>query len=233
MSELVKLISAWEEYTQKNTAISATEFCMHFLAKESNSQLFSGLTPPDLDTVFAKLIGRLAGMQTVYSKMALQNMPEFELEWFYFLSSIYHFKEVQKTQIVQYNFTEQTTGIDTLNKLKKLGYIDERTDPDDKRAKLVSLTDAGEKILFKLYQLLYKPTLLMYHGIDHKDKQVVINILKDTELKHQELLSNSRNKSIDDLLLETLGQEKIAQIELEQKKRIEKFSDGKNDNQKF
>lgn len=206
---------------------------MYFLAKESNSQLFSGLTPPDLDTVFAKLIGRLAGMQTVYSKMALQEIPGFELEWFYFLNSIYQLKEVKKTQIIQYNFTEQTTGIDILNKLKKLGYIAERTDPDDKRAKLVSITKAGEKILFKIYQLLYKPTLLMYNDIDYRDKQVVINILKDTEHKHQELLSNSRNKSIDDLLVEALGKEKIAQMELEQKRRIAGFSDSKRGKDSF
>lgn len=233
MSELVTLITAWEEYTQKNTVVSATEFCIYFLAKESNSQLFSGLTPPDLDTVFAKLIGRLAGMQTVYSKMALQEIPGFELEWFYFLNSIYQLKEVKKTQIIQYNFTEQTTGIDILNKLKKLGYIAERTDPDDKRAKLVSITKAGEKILFKIYQLLYKPTMLMYNDIDYRDKQVVINILKDTEHKHQELLSNSRNKSIDDLLVEALGKEKIAQMELEQKRRIAGFSDSKRGKDSF
>lgn len=227
MSELVTLITAWEEYAQKNTAVSATEFCMYFLAKESNNQLFSGLTPPDLDTVFAKLIGRLAGMQTVYSKMALQEIPGFELEWFYFLNSIYQLKEVKKTQVIQYNFTEQTTGIDILNKLKNLGYITERTDPDDKRAKLVSITKTGEKKLFKIYQLLYKPTLLMYNDIDYKDKQLVINILTNTEHKHQELLSNSRNKSIDDLLAETLGKEKLAQMELEQKKRIAGFPDAK------
>lgn len=227
MSELVKLISAWEEYAQKNARISATEFCMYFLAKESNSQLFQGLTPPDLDTVFAKLIGRLAGIQTAYSKMALQDIPGFELEWFYFLNSIYHLKEVKKTQIIHYNFTEQTTGIDILNRLKKLSYIKERTDPDDKRAKLVSITSEGEKILFRLYQLLSKPTLLMYNDIDTKDKQVIINLLKATENKHQELLSNSKNKSIDDLLLEVLGEEKIAQIQQEMKERITNFTNTK------
>ena len=230
MSELVKLISAWEAYALKSPNASATEFCMHFLAQESNNQLFSGLTPPDLDTVFAKLIGRLAGMQTVYSKMALQEIPGFELEWFYFLSSIYHLKEVNKTQIIQYNFTEQTTGIDTLNKLKNQGYIAERPDPEDKRAKLVSLTPAGEQILFRIYQLLHKPTLLMYHDIDHTDKQVVINILKNTEQKHQELLSNARNKSLDDLLAAELGEEKLAAKVQEQQNRIAQFSDAKRGN---
>ncbi len=227
MSELVKLISAWEEYSRKNTATSATEFCVYFLAKESNGQLFGGLTPPDLDTVFAKLIGRLAGMQTFYSRMALQELPGFELEWFYFLNAIYHLKEVKKTQVIQYNFTEQTTGIDIINRLKKLGYIKERPDPDDKRARLVSLTKPGEKILFKIYQLLYKPTLLMYNGIDHKDKQLIINILKDTEHIHQELLAGSRNKSIDDLLVEVLGEEKLARLALEQKKGVAAFSASK------
>lgn len=232
MTELVKLITAWEDYAQKNASVSATEFCMHFLAKESNNQLFSGITPPDLDTLFTKLIGRIASMQTVYSKMALQEIPGFELEWFYFLNFIYQLKEVKKTQIIQYNFAEQTTGIDILNKLNKLGYTAERTDPEDKRAKLVSITKAGEKTLFKIYQLLYKPTLLMYNDIDYKDKQVVINILKNTEQKHQELLSTSRNKSIDDLLEETLGKEKMAQLEQEQKKRIEAFPDSKRKSNK-
>ncbi|MBC9909888.1 MarR family winged helix-turn-helix transcriptional regulator [Chitinophaga varians] len=218
MGELTKLISAWEEYIQKNNTASAAEFCMYFLAKERNQQLFGGLTPPDLDTTFAKLIGRLANMQTTYSKMALQDLPGFELEWFYFLNTIYHLKEVKKIQVIQYNFAEQTTGIDILNKLKKLGYITERTDPEDKRAKLVSLTKAGEKILFKVYQLLHKPTLLMYSDIDHKDKQVVVNILRDTETQHQAILSNIRNKSIDDLLSETLGEEKMAQIMSEREK---------------
>ncbi|NML39563.1 MarR family transcriptional regulator [Chitinophaga sp. G-6-1-13] len=224
MGELTKLISAWEEYTQKNNDASATAFCMYFLAQESNNELFGGLTPPDLDTVFAKLIGRLANMQTAYSKMALQEIPEFELEWFYFLNTIYHLKEVRKTQVIQYNFTEQTTGIDILNKLKNLGYIAERTDPEDKRAKLVSVTKAGEKILFKVYQLLHKPTLLMYNDIDHKDKQVVVNILKDTETKHQEILSNVKQKSIDDLLSETLGEEKIGQIMLEREKMFKSWN---------
>ncbi len=45
----------------------------------------------------------------------------------------------------------------------------------------------------------------MYHGIDLKDKQIVINILKCTEQQHQELLSGARNKSLDDLLTEVHG----------------------------
>lgn len=228
MSELVKLISAWEEYAQKNADISATEFCMYYLATESNNQLFDGLTPPDLDTVFAKLIGRLAGMQTAYSKMALQDMPGFELEWFYFLSAIYHLREVKKTQVIQYNFAEQTTGIDTLNKLKNHGYIVERTDPDDKRAKLVRLTPEGEKVLFHLYQLLYKPTLLMYNEIDAKDKQVVVNILKNTEQKHQDILSHSKTKSIDELLVELLGEERMKSVQEGLEKQIAQFGKEKS-----
>ncbi|SHM43176.1 DNA-binding transcriptional regulator, MarR family [Chitinophaga jiangningensis] len=227
MSELVKLISAWDTYNQQHKGATAVEFCMNFLATESNGQLFSGLTPPDLDTVFAKLIGRVANMHTVYCKMALQDMPGFELEWFYFLSSIYHLKSVKKTQLIQYNFTEQTTGIDILNKLKKLGYVSEKADPDDKRAKLVSITKAGEKTLFKLYQLLYKPTLLLYHDISQQDKQVVVNLLKRTEQKHQEMLSGARNKSIDELLVQELGSAKITAIAKEQENRITQFSNAR------
>ncbi|NIG55702.1 MarR family winged helix-turn-helix transcriptional regulator [Chitinophaga sp. Cy-1792] len=224
MSELVKLVAAWEEYTSKHTTATAVEFCMDFLAKEQHNQLFGGITPPDLDTLFAKLIGRLGAMQTAYSKMALQELPGFELEWFYFLNTIYHLKEVNKSQVIQYNFTEQTTGIDTLNKLKKLGYITERTDPGDKRAKLVSLTKAGEKILAKAYPLLYKPTLLMYDAIDPKDKQVVVNILKNTEVEQQEIFTSGKNKSIDELLIAALGEQKLTRLKAEQQQRVNTYA---------
>lgn len=67
----------------------------------------------------------------------------------------------------------------------------------------------------------------MYSGIDDKDKQVVINLLNDTEQKHQEVLSNAKNKTIDELLTAALGTEKMAQITLEQQKKIAAFSGSK------
>ncbi|WP_343746560.1 hypothetical protein [Chitinophaga sp.] len=62
---------------------------------------------------------KLAGGAKIY----LFRLPGFELEWFYFMNTIYQLKEVKKTQVIQYNFTEQTTGIDILHKLKKRIYL--------------------------------------------------------------------------------------------------------------
>jgi predicted transcriptional regulator len=64
----------------------------------------------------------------------------------------------------------------------------------------------------------------MYHDIDYKDKQVVINILKDTEQKHQHILSNAKGKSIDELLIAEFGERQLKTIHENLQKQITQFA---------
>ena len=68
----------------------------------------------------------------------------------------------------------------------------------------------------------------MYHSIDYKDKQVVINILKDTEQKHQYILSNTKGKLIDELLIEEFGEGQLETIQENLQKQITRFAKEKS-----
>lgn len=227
MTPIVELITEWDAFVNKHEGATVEDFCLYYSRKVSqqkaSDELFRGISPPDLDTVFSKLINRLSAMHTAYTKMAVKELEGIGAEWFWFLNAIYHRGEASKVEIINYNFIEQSTGIDILNRIKKAGFITERNNPEDKRAKLVKLTPAGEAILLKLYELVYKPTFFMFSDIPDDDKNLIVKLLSATEIKHGKILADNRTKNLDELIETQVGKENRVQMEKELKTRIEKF----------
>lgn len=126
--------------------------------------------------------------------------------------------------MISYNFFEQTTGIDLLNRLKKAGYISERTDPSDKRAKLVQLTDTGKQLLFSLYQRLYFPAYLLFGEMSKVDIQLMLSLLGPIEAKHGKILGENRTRGFNDLLAEILGPQKLNEVKSYQENQIMRFA---------
>ena len=228
MKPVVELISEWDSYQETHPDATVSDFCKHYIAKveieKAPERLFSGLEPPDQTATVAKLVGRLGTMLTTYSKLALKEGDEVELDAFYCLNMIFHQGEARKIDVISYNFFEQTTGIDLLNRLKKADYISERTDPSDKRAKLVQLTDTGKQLLFSLYQRLYFPAYLLFGEMSKVDIQLMLSLLGPIETKHGKILSENRTRGFNDLLVETLGAETLNELRRYQENQIMQFA---------
>lgn len=228
MKPVVELISEWDSYQETHPDATVSDFCKHYLAlaeiNKGSAGLFSGLEPPDQTSTIAKLMGRLGAILTTYFKLALKEGDEVELDVFYCLNTIFHHGEVRKIDVISYNFFEQTTGIDLLNRLKKADYISERTDPSDKRAKLVQLTDTGKQLLFSLYQRLYFPAYLLFGEMSNVDIQLMLSLLGPIEAKHGKILGENRTKGFNDLLVETLGPEVLDEVKRYQENQIMRFA---------
>ncbi len=231
MKPIVELVSEWDNYQNRHTQVSVEEFCKYYLSRKKEQKgigkLFGGMAPPDIDTILAKTIGRISAMHIAYSKLALKEVKEIEFEWFFFMNAIFHQGEAKKTDIIAYNFFEQSTGNDILSRIKKAGFIIDRNDPNDKRARLIKLTTKGEKMLFHLYELLYKPTYFMFSDIPEDDKQLLVKLLSDTEIRHGKVLSENRNKNLDELIEKSLCKEKTTVVYEQLKNRIDLFKQSK------
>jgi DNA-binding MarR family transcriptional regulator len=202
MKPVVELITAWADYESKNPAASVAEFCSHYLL---NSKSLIDDAPveaaaSDSNAQLASLINQLNAIHVIYAKAVLKEIPGIELEWFYFMKEIDQQKEARKSDVVSAVFFEQSTGIDIINRIKKAGLILERNDPIDKRARLVKLSPQGEKILLSLHDLLSKADHMLYQDLAGSSKKMLINILSDTEKKHNSLISENRHKHLDELI---------------------------------
>jgi DNA-binding MarR family transcriptional regulator len=204
MNKTVELVNEWARFEQQYKEGTIEEFCRRFLTtqreKKEIGKNFRGVIPPQVDSYLSKLIGRVCQILIRYSEIPLKDIPEIrQMEDFYFLNSIRHLGESRKTDIIAYNFLELSSGIDVLNRLQKNKLIEERTDPADKRAKLIKATAKGEKILTKCYEGMMKVSDVVFWGMDQEDKKLCIQLLKGVEIKHARLVMEARSKSIDEI----------------------------------
>ncbi|MEN0052519.1 MAG: winged helix DNA-binding protein [Mucilaginibacter sp.] len=184
MKPIVQLIDAWDEFTaQKTNAYTVDEFCEFYLNKRTN--ISPPAPSPSLDHELAKVIGRLGSIQKTYSKIAFKQLPGIELEWYFLLHTVKNAGEIRKTDVISFNLLlEPTTCIDILNRMIKAGLLNERIDPADKRARLLTVTDQGESLLNQLQKLVGETNTMLYGHLDEKDKTSLIKVLKDVEATH-------------------------------------------------
>lgn len=189
MQILLQLISEWGSFNEHHSDAPLADFCNYFLEKEKVKGSVMGSF--ELTITAARSLGRVAAMNQIYIKAAFK---EYDIapEWFYVLVAINKQKEARKIDIINYILFEQSTGIDMLSRMKVAGYISERTDPVDKRAKLVKLTLKGEQLLLSLQIPASKATYYMFGDMPDAEKKLIISLLKNMESMHEELLTKDR-----------------------------------------
>jgi DNA-binding MarR family transcriptional regulator len=204
MNKTVELVNEWARFEQRYPEGTIEEFCRRYLItqreKKEIGTNFRGVIPPQVDAYLSKLMGRICQILLLYGEVAMKGVSEIgRMEDFYFLNSVTHLGESRKTDIINYNFLELSSGIDVLNRLQKNKLIEERTDPADKRARLIKATTKGEKVLSKCYEVLIKVSDIVFWDMSQEDKKLCIQLLKGVEIKHAKIVMELRNKSLDEI----------------------------------
>lgn len=121
---------------------------------------------------------------------------------FQFLVIISNLKDPMKTEVINYNFSELSTGLLVIERLKKKKYITEHSNPDDKRSKRLKITDKGQKILDGCYAKLRRIHEMMYYDLSEEDIKLCIQLLQGVEIKYSKLWHTHKGKSFDEIYKE-------------------------------
>lgn len=205
MNKTVQLVNEWATYEASHPEASIEEFCRFYLtaqrAKLEAAPPFGGSgVPPTPRSFLSKLVGFISSTTGIYFQKAFANIPEIrQKEDFYFLNNIAHKGECRKTEVVYEQLLELTTGIDTLNRLLGAELIQERPDPTDKRAKLLSLTEKGRATLQKCYTAAQKVTKIVFHDLSDEDVLLAIQLLRGVEARHSSIIFQVKDKSIEEI----------------------------------
>lgn len=190
------MISAWQEYAKRADKVSVKDFCQDFLAKKkTNIPLGKGN-----DLNLAKQLGKANSLVKAYFKIALRQISEMELEWYYFLDAIAAAVEIRKNDIVSFRLLgEPTTGIDIINRMLKAGLIAERVDPDDKRARLVKLTPKGKHRHHQLSVLFDEIAAEVFRAMDTEVKIKMETALAKLTNEHSAAIKDKKGKALDSM----------------------------------
>jgi DNA-binding MarR family transcriptional regulator len=211
MNKAVALITAWGDFDENHPESSIEEFCRHYLAREKQEHI----TPPagrflpvSNDGVLMRTIGRIFKLHTIYTVAALEGTGINNIDEYSLLNTVAQLKEPRKTEAIYAALQELSTGTDKLNRLKKLGYLTEYDDKEDKRSKRLKVTAKGEKVLVVCRKRISQLAQVMFHDMSEDDKQLSFQLLKGVEAKFAGIWQSHKGKAFEDIYEEiVLGRE--------------------------
>jgi DNA-binding MarR family transcriptional regulator len=99
-----------------------------------------------------------------------------------------------------------STGMDTLGRLLANALISERTDPTDKRARLIQATPKGREVLERCYAVAQKVNSIVLSEMTDDDIRLCIQLLRGAEARTSALVAELRDKSLDEVYEQVVGE---------------------------
>jgi len=91
-----------------------------------------------------------------------------------------------------------------INKLVKVGFVKERPDPDDGRAKLVSITDKGMRKLRGCFRNAQKVNEMIFRHLPNDTVDFCVQLLQSTEEIHSRRSVELKQKPFDEMYQEMM-----------------------------
>ncbi len=163
------LVQQWEVFQEENPGGTVEQFAVWVLQQTSKThapvspvvkpqtreeavKVIPNMRFSDPSAAAAYFLTRLYKFIRFYCKPVLQNLGLNSTEDFALLASIDWLGETNKKELCKLNVVELTTGLDIIRRFIKHGWVAERTDSADKRARILSLTDQGRSVIGRAYQ---------------------------------------------------------------------------------
>jgi len=195
MNKSVQLLIEWDAFERSHSGAEIEDFCRYRLAKTDQAD-----TDPSYDQgLLLKIIGRIGSAFGLYHRAAMKDADLPSPESFYFLNGLAHLGVVKKTGLINYLFYEYTTGMEVISKLLLNSLISEESDPNDKRARLIALTEKGKSVLRESYSQSARVSKMIFGDMDRESVKLCIHLLKNIEEKHSRMAIELRNKDFEEM----------------------------------
>ncbi|TWF33840.1 DNA-binding MarR family transcriptional regulator [Chitinophaga polysaccharea] len=208
MNKAVTLITAWGAFDEQHPEASLEEFCRHYLAHregKANAAPAGRFMPVSSEGILMRTIGRIFKLHTIYTASALEGTGISNIDEYSLLNTVAQLQEPRKTEVIYAALQELSTGTDKLNRLKKLGYLAEYDDKEDKRSKRLKVTAKGEKVLVTCRKRITLLATMMFHDMQEDDMKLCTQLLKGVESKFAAIWLSHKGKDFEEIYREVIG----------------------------
>lgn len=204
MNRTVELVNEWAKFESVYPDGNIAEFCRYYLAhqtqKKVKGSLVGGVVPNVTDGLLMKIIGRISKLNMWYANVALKGTEVNQIEEFGMLATIKQNRNPRKSDVIQGNLFELSSGTDMLGRLIKKGMVKEYLDKEDKRSKRVELTAKGEKTVEVCLQRVTKNARMLLQDVGDDDKKLCIELLKGVEMKFSMQWPQHKGKTFQEIV---------------------------------
>lgn len=214
MNKTAELVRLWAVYEEGHPTATLDDFYRYMMMGDQEPQhkaeFLGGNIPPDIHSTAAKLIGRIASFHFGYAQSALKDLGINNFDDFMYMSTIHNAKNPRKTEVIYKNFSELSSGLLIIDRLKKAQWVEEQNDLEDKRSKRLSLTPLGTDILFLCYGKMVKACKLFYGAIAPEDLKLCVQLLSPLDLRFAPLWADHKNNTFEEnykMIMENRGED--------------------------
>jgi len=210
--EFLKSLLTQAEAFERDTPAEDGQTLAGFSAWLHNRQAaVSALVPPEVpvhplldrattsDIEIAMLVSCVYRYAKLYSKKALVGMPISTIDEFTYLVQLLRDTEPSKTELIEENIHEKTTGTEILRRLIGNGLIEQFDDPNDRRSKRLKLSGPGLELMDQIMPRMNQVATLVGGELSVAEKQQLVGLLQKLHLFHNPLFLNERDIPIEEL----------------------------------
>ena len=166
------------------------------------------------ESVISTLIVQMNRYAKNYSKVAMQDSEFSTQDEFIYLINLQAFGEMSKMELIKRNIHDKQTGIQIIKRLLDREWISQSDSLEDKREKLISITDKGRFTLKNQMGKIRQATNIVSGDLTDIEKMELIRILKKLEHFHKPIfLEKASSKNVLDELTEKILTQKTKKHE--------------------
>jgi len=135
-----------------------------------------------------------------YLRKAFQGSPLNNPDDFGFLASLIFYGDMQKSELIQRNTGELTSGMEVIRRLEQAGLLRSFPDPNDGRARRLAVTDAGIEAFAAVMPAMQQIGKLALADLSETEQQVLLDLLQRLHSFHQPLFFDTKKLNWEELL---------------------------------
>ncbi len=135
-----------------------------------------------------------------YIKKALRGSAIKTADEFSFLMTLMTYESLSKSELIQKQVMEKTSGTEIINRMIKMGLIESFNDETDKRSVRVKMTPAGRMEIIKILPEMQKVSKIVTGNLNETEKNTMAYMLRKLEHYHNDIFMNKKDSELEELI---------------------------------
>lgn len=181
---LKELVNEWAIYTDSDRPMTINGFSEWLNEKHNKPRdwvlpksIEQEVEKESLDNTVARHFGMLIQLSNVWTKIAFKGMPFQGFEDYGIAQFIMQVGSPTKSNVTEWSTLERSTAFQVIQRMQKLGLIEEFPDPDDKRTKRVRISQKGKAAMKKADKKVSQISKLIVGNLTEKKKVELLKVL--------------------------------------------------------
>jgi DNA-binding MarR family transcriptional regulator len=151
----------------------------------------------NVNAQICQLIALMYKYVRFYYKKGFKNSLLQTMEDFGFLATLAMFGDLRKNTLIQKNTSEFTSGMEVIRRLERNELIESFSDPEDKRARRVKITEKGKGVFYQTLPVLQQIGGIATGKLTEVEKQQLFELLNKLNYFHNPIFHEEKETPLD------------------------------------